>query len=145
MNAGAISNQPLGAALNGQNSLPTLPEAPALASDISGAAADSSAPQSPASAIDEAVSELQDNPASYLSRMGVMASGEGYQVTAAMPAGLRNRLGLEPGDKVLSVNGKTVGNSPAADAAVLQQVQQAKEAQIEVQRGDQTITIRQQF
>lgn len=145
MNAGAISNQPLGTALNGQNSLPTLPEAPALASDISGAAADSSAPQSPASAIDEAVSELQDNPASYLSRMGVMASGEGYQVTAAMPTGLRNRLGLEPGDKVLSVNGKTVGNSPAADAAVLQQVQQAKEAQIEVQRGDQTITIRQQF
>ncbi len=44
--------------------------------------------------IDEAVTELQSNPASYLSRMGVMASGESYQVTAAMPAKLRNRLGL---------------------------------------------------
>ncbi len=77
--------------------------------------------------------------------MGVMASGEGYQVTAAMPAGLRNRLGLEAGDKVLTVNGQTVGNSPAQDANVLQQAKQSGEAQIEVQRGDQVITIRQQF
>ena len=99
----------------------------------------------PTSKIDEAVTELQDNPANYLSRMGVMASGEGYQVTAAMPAGVRNRLGLEPGDKVLSVNGKSVGNSPSQDASLLQQVQQAGEAQIEVKRGDQVITIRQQF
>ena len=97
------------------------------------------------SPIDEAVTELQDNPASYLSRMGVMASGQGYQVTSAMPANIRNRLGLEPGDKVMSVNGQAVGNSPAQDAGVLQQAKQAGEAKIEVQRGDQTITIRQQF
>ncbi|WP_169392061.1 MULTISPECIES: type II secretion system protein N [Psychrobacter] len=146
MAAGAISNQPLANTIQNPmaGAMPTLPEAPALDSS-SGASPNTSAGSSPASAIDEAVNELQDNPANYLSRMGVMASGDGYQVTAAMPSGLRNRLGLEPGDKVLSVNGKTVGNSPAADAAVLQQVQQAKEAQIEVQRGDQTITIRQQF
>lgn len=146
MAAGAISNQPLANTIQNPmaGAMPTLPEAPALDSS-SGASPNISAGSSPASAIDEAVNELQDNPANYLSRMGVMASGDGYQVTAAMPSGLRNRLGLEPGDKVLSVNGKTVGNSPAADAAVLQQVQQAKEAQIEVQRGDQTITIRQQF
>lgn len=100
---------------------------------------------SPQSPIDEAVTALQDNPASYLSRMGVMASGQGYQVTSAMPANVRNRLGLETGDKVLSVNGQSVGNSPAQDAGVLQQAQQSGEAKIEVQRGDQTITIRQQF
>ncbi len=97
------------------------------------------------SAIGEAVSGLQENPASYLSRMGVMSSGEGYQVTAAMPDSLRNRLGLEPGDKVLSVNGQSVGSNPGQDAIILQQVQQAGNAQIEVQRGDQVITIRQQF
>ena len=74
-----------------------------------------------------------------------MATGEGYQVTAAMPSQVRNRLGLEPGDKVLTVNGQTVGNNPTQDAGVLQQVKQAGEAQIEVQRGDQVITIRQQF
>ena len=96
-------------------------------------------------AIGEAVNELQQNPAAYLTRMGVMASGEGYQVTAATPSGLRNRLGLEPGDRVMSVNGQSVGNNPGQDASILQQVQQAGNAQIEVKRGDQTITIRQQF
>lgn len=99
----------------------------------------------PQSAIGEAVMALKENPASYLSKMGVMASGEGYQVTGAMPNGLRNRLGLEPGDQVLRVNGQSVGSNPSQDATVLQQVQQAGEAQIEVQRGDQVITIRQQF
>ena len=107
-----------------------------------GSTSDNSLPASP---IDEAVTALQENPASYLSQMGVMASGEGYQVTAAMPAGVRSRLGVEPGDKVLSVNGQPVGNNPGQDAGLLQQVQQAGEAKIEVKRGDQVITIRQQF
>lgn len=97
------------------------------------------------SAIDEAVTALQDSPASYLSRMGVMAAGEGYQVTAAMPAGIRNRLGLEPGDRVLTVNGQNIGSDPMQDAGLLKQVQQSGEAQIEVKRGEQVITIRQQF
>ena len=99
----------------------------------------------PLSAIDEAVTALKDSPASFLSRMGVMAAGEGYQVTAAMPAEVRNRLGLEPGDRVLTVNGQSVGSDPMQDAGVLQQVQQSGQAQIEVQRGEQVITIRQQF
>lgn len=99
----------------------------------------------PQLAISEAVEELKQNPASYLSRMGVMATGEGYQVTDAMPDKLKNRLGLEPGDKVLTVNGQNVGSNPAQDAGLLDQVKQSGEAQIEVQRGDQVITIRQQF
>ena len=66
-------------------------------------------------------------------------------MTAAMPAKLRNRLGLEPGDQVLTVNGQSVGNNPAQDAGVLKQVQQSGSAQIEVKRGEQVITIRQQF
>lgn len=141
--AGAIGNQPLG-----NNNM--LPAAPSNLQDTPILEGESTNPEdtnasNPGSAIDEAVTALQENPASYLSRMGVMASGEGYQVTSAMPAGLRNRLGLESGDKVLSVNGKTVGSNPAQDAGLLQQVQQAGEAQIEVQRGDQVITIRQQF
>ena len=140
MIAGGVSNQ----RLQDGNMLPNAPvpeqnntdNQPATeAGGVSGA-------QSP---IDEAVTELQENPASYLSRMGVMAGGDNYQVTAAMPANVRSRLGLEPGDKVLTVNGQSVGSNPAQDARVLQQVQQAGEAQIEVKRGDQVITIRQQF
>ena len=140
MMAGSVSNQRLqdgnmlpNAPLPNQSNMDNQPAAEAVG--VSGA-------QSP---IDEAVTELQENPASYLSRMGVMAGGDNYQVTAAMPANIRNRLGLEPGDKVLRVNGQSIGSNPAQDARVLQQVQQAGEAQIEVQRGDQVITIRQQF
>lgn len=142
--AGAISNQrlPDNSMISGE--LPTIQGAPTLDNNAD-SAADTANDNTPQSAINEAVTALQENPASYLSRMGVMASGEGYQVTAAMPAGLRNRLGLEPGDRVLTVNGQSVGNNPGQDANVLQQVQQAGEAQIEVQRGEQVITIRQQF
>ncbi|MGP4714161.1 MULTISPECIES: type II secretion system protein N [unclassified Psychrobacter] len=123
-----------------------LPQAVApIDTGLDPSASTNNADESPQSAISEAVTALQENPASYLSRMGVMASGEGYQVTAAMPSSLRNRLGLEPGDKVLSVNGQNVGNNPGQDSSLLQQVQQSGEAQIEVQRGDQVITIRQQF
>lgn len=143
MLAGAVGNQ----RLPDNSMLPNLSNAPMSDQanpemQPNGDANNDSEPKSP---IDEAVTELQSNPASYLSRMGVMASGESYQVTAAMPAKLRNRLGLEPGDKVLTVNGQSVGSNPGQDANVLQQVKQSGEAQIEVQRGDQVITIRQQF
>ena len=135
MLAGAVSNQ----RLPDNSMLPNLSNAPMPEQgnpemQPNGDASNDSEPQSP---IDEAVTELQSNPASYLSRMGVMASGESYQVTAAMPAKLRNRLGLEPGDKVLTVNGQSVGSNPGQDASILQQVKQTGEAQIEVQRGDE--------
>ena len=143
MLAGAVSNQ----RLPDNTMLPNSPNlsSPDQVNPETGPNGEASSEGEPKSAIDEAVTELQSNPASYLSRMGVMASGESYQVTAAMPAKLRNRLGLEPGDKVLTVNGQSVGSNPGQDASVLQQVKQAGEAQIEVQRGDQVITIRQQF
>ncbi len=96
-------------------------------------------------AIASAVDALKQNPASYLGSMGVMATGNGYQVTDAMPAKLRKQLGLESGDRVLSVNGQTVGSNPAGDADLLNQVKQSGSAAIEVQRGEQVITIRQQF
>ena len=143
MLAGTVSNQ----RLPENTMLPNSPNTPSpdQVNPDTAPNGEASSEGEPKSAIDEAVTELQSNPASYLSRMGVMASGESYQVTAAMPAKLRNRLGLEPGDKVLTVNGQSVGSNPGQDASVLQQVKQAGEAQIEVQRGDQVITIRQQF
>ncbi len=146
MAAGGMSNQRLPD--EGSPMSSTMPQALALPNTLdTNESVDSvnSPAANPISAIDEAVEALQQSPASYLSRMGVMAAGEGYQVTAAMPADVRNRLGLEPGDRVLTVNGQSVGNDPMQDAGVLQQVQQTGEAQIEVKRGDQVITIRQQF
>jgi general secretion pathway protein C len=137
--AGAVSNNRLPVA-DATQAGAMQPEATPEAAGEGGA--ENSNPQS---AITEAVDELKQNPASYLSRMGVMATGEGYQVTAAMPDGLKNRLGLEPGDKVLSVNGQAVGSNPGQDADLLDKVKQSGGAEIEVQRGDQVITIRQQF
>lgn len=96
-------------------------------------------------AFEQAADELRHNPAGYLSRMGVMAVGDGYQVTDAMPSDIKNRLGLEAGDRVISVNGQSVGSNPMQDADVIQQVQQSGTASIQVQRGEQVITIRQQF
>lgn len=96
-------------------------------------------------AIGGAVSNLQQNPTTYLNQMGVTATGQGYLVTDGMPAGLKNQLGLQTGDKVLSVNGQSIGQNPAQDAQLLQQVQQSGQAQIQVQRGEQTVTVRQSF
>ena len=62
-----------------------------------------------------------------------------------MPSALKNRLGLQTGDKVLSVNGQSVGQNPSQDAQLLQQVQRQGQAQIQVQRGEQVVTVRQSF
>lgn len=91
-----------------------------------------------------AVSELQSNPAGYLSKMGVMATGDGYEVTSGMNSQVRNNIGLKPGDKVISVNGQSVGQ-PQQDAQLLAEIQQTGSAEIQVQRGSQVITVRQQF
>ena len=102
-------------------------------------------PSAANSAIGGAIQGLQQNASGYLSQMGVAATGQGYLVTDAMSAGLKNRLGLRTGDKVLSVNGQNVGQNPTQDAQLLRQVQQAGQAQIQVQRGDQVVTVRQSF
>ena len=105
----------------------------------------STSPSGASSAIGGAIQGLQQNASGYLSQMGVAATGQGYLVTDAMSAGLKNRLGLQTGDKVLSVNGQNVGQNPTQDAQLLRQVQQAGQAQIQVQRGDQVVTVRQSF
>lgn len=96
-------------------------------------------------ALGEAANAMQQDPVTYLSNMGVVSVGQGYQVTDAMPTGLRNRLGLQSGDKIVSVNGQSVGQNASQDAQLLQQIQQSGQAQIQVQRGAQTITVRQSF
>ena len=115
--------------------------APSMATSNGG----STSPSGASSAIGGAIQGLQQNAAGYLSQMGVAATGQGYLVTDAMSAGLKNRLGLQTGDKVLSVNGQNVGQNPTQDAQLLRQVQQAGQAQIQVQRGDQVVTVRQSF
>ena len=95
--------------------------------------------------LDNAIEGLQANPAGYLSQMGVAATGNGYMVTDAMPSGMKDRLGLQTGDRVISLNGQNVGQNPAQDSQLLQQARQSGQAQIQVQRGEQVITLNQSF
>jgi general secretion pathway protein C len=95
-------------------------------------------------AIGDAVRQLQNNPVGYLNQMGVNPTAQGYEVTAAANAELRSKLGLRPGDKIVSLNGRPLGQVQN-DVRVLEQVQQQRSAQIEIRRGEQTMTIQQSF
>jgi general secretion pathway protein C len=53
-------------------------------------------------------------------------------------------VGLRPGDRVISVNGQPLGQ-PQRDAALIEQVKQQRQVQIQIQRGSQTMTIQQSF
>ena len=116
------------------------PTAPSIAAPTSG--------MNPTARVDlaltEAQSQLASNPASYLTRMGLTATGQGYEVTAGAPANLRNQMGLRAGDRIVSINGQTLGQ-PQNDAKLLEQIRQTRNAQIEIQRGEQTLTIQQSF
>lgn len=107
-------------------------------------AAETSSAQSPQNAIGDAIRQLQSNPTGYLSQMGVQPSGQGYEITDAAPAELRNKLGLRAGDKIVSLNGRPLGQVQN-DVRLLQQIQQQRSAQIEIRRGEQTMTIQQSF
>ncbi len=96
-------------------------------------------------AADNELAKFKKNPASYLSQVGVVATSEGYEVTAAMPADLRQKIGLEMGDTVLSVNGQRVGRDPLDDAELLSKVKQSHKASIQIKRGARIFTVNQEF
>lgn len=159
--AGNTNNaqNPNGAMLSGnvltntpKNSMPNPSPAPTnIPMQSTPTQADNSASINPAtdpanaSPLDSTIAGLQENPSGYLSQMGVATTGNGYLVTDGMPSGIKDRLGLQSGDRVISVNGQNVGENPSQDAQLLEQVKQSGQAQIQVQRGEQTITLRQSF
>ena len=100
--------------------------------------------RSPDRAIDQAIEKLKQDREQYLGQMGVNNTQNGFEVTDQTPPALRARLGLKPGDKVVSVNGQNL-SSGVNEAQLLEQVRQAGQAKIEIQRGDQTMTIQQSF
>jgi general secretion pathway protein C len=96
-------------------------------------------------ALGDAIRQMKENPTGYIGQMGLTATnGKGYEVTNSVPANIRAQMGLRPGDRIVSVNGQPVGN-PTTDAALLQQVQQSHSASVQIQRGEQTLTVQQSF
>ncbi len=110
-------------------------------------AASNQAPQtersnSPQDEIGRAIQQMSENREQYMQNMGVNSSENGYEVSARTPAILRNRLGLRPGDRILSLNGKTMGNGQS-ETQLLEQARRDGQVKLEIKRGDQVMTIQQ--
>lgn len=114
-----------------------------VAAPIAGAAAQNAT--AVRNAITDAATNLANSPAAALRQMGLRRTSRGYIVSIAAPKEMLQRYGLQPGDRVVSINGQAVGADLAADQQVMTQLQQAGSARVEVQRGEQTITLEQKL
>lgn len=92
----------------------------------------------------QAVQNIQEDREQYLKDMGVNSTSGGYEVTAKTPAALRSQLGLQAGDRIISVNGQAVGQGQN-DAQLLQQARREGQVKLEIKRGDQVMTLQQDF
>lgn len=96
-------------------------------------------------ALGSAIEQIQKDREQYLKEMGVGAlAGQGFEISERTPPALRARLGLKPGDRIVSVNGQAVG-AGMNEAQLLEQIRKTGQAKIEIQRGEQTLTIQQSF
>ncbi len=95
-------------------------------------------------ALGQAIGKMQNGREQYLQEMGVSASGEGYEVSDRTPLALRNKLGLRPGDRIISLNGQIVGQGQS-DTQLLEQARRDGQVKLEIKRGDQVMTIQQNF
>ncbi len=94
---------------------------------------------------EQGISPSEENPAGYLNQMGVLATKDGYEVTEAMSDELRGKSGLQLGDKIISINGESIGADPIADAEAFAHAKAGGQAKIQIKRGEQVITINQTF
>lgn len=67
-------------------------------------------------------------------------TGNGYQVGNGAESEAMRKLGLRPGDVILSVNGNPLGDTQR-DAKLIDQVRASGEARVEIRRGSQTFTV----
>lgn len=96
-------------------------------------------------ALGAAASRLANSPMAALRQMGLRRTSQGYIVSITAPKDMLQRFGLQPGDRIVSVNGQPVGKDLDADQKTMGQLQQAGSARVEVQRGEQTITLEQKL
>lgn len=94
------------------------------------------------SGINQAIQSLQTNRDQYLNQMGLTIGSNGLEITDRTPANLRAKIGLRAGDRIVSVNGLRLTGS-GNEAQLLEQVKNSGQARIEIQRGNQTMTVQQ--
>lgn len=80
-------------------------------------------------------------PEEFIQQMGLKPGDNGYEVTAQTPEHMRNAVGLQAGDRIVSINGRRLGN-PRRDRNVLGELQNGSgKVKVEIQRGGQTVTL----
>ncbi len=96
-------------------------------------------------ALSSVAERLSNTPMTALRQMGLRRTSQGYIVSITAPKDMLQRYGLQPGDRIVSINGQSVGRDLEADQQTMSQLQQAGSARVEVQRGAQTITLEQRL
>lgn len=121
-------------------------QAPAAGSVLRAEADDASAGDAVdvRAALDSAIAAMGRNPEAFIQQFGLKPGPLGYEITAATPEDLRGAIGLQPGDRILSVNGRRLGN-PRQDQEALSALKTSGAARVEIQRGGQIVTIERKF
>ena len=96
------------------------------------------------SLLNDAADAMNRSPVSFLQDMGLRVSSRGYEVSKDTPEQVRQAAGLQPGDKLLSVNGQQLGNL-RTDRQLLESLKNGGTARVEIQRGGQVVTIERKF
>ena len=100
----------------------------------------SKAQRSPRSLIERTLAKHRDeidrNPRKFIESLGLTSSERGGYLLGTFAD---NDAGLEPGDRLLSLNGKPVGN-PEQDRHELERILAGRSVEVQIQRGEQRIT-----
>ena len=80
--------------------------------------------------------EIDRDPRKFIETLGLSSSERGGYLLGAFA---NNDAGLEPGDRLLSLNGKPVGN-PEQDRHELERILAGRSVEVQIQRGEQRIT-----
>lgn len=96
------------------------------------------------SMLGNAIQALTAAPDAFIDQMGLKPGPTGYEITEETPSDLRRAVGLQPGDRILSLNGRRLGN-PEQDREALARLRASGSARVEVQRGGQIVTIERKF
>ncbi len=86
--------------------------------------------------------EQLEDPVQAMKNMGLQSSGDGYVLTSS--ATMLMSLGMKAGDKIISVNGNSLGD-PAQDKTIIDEVYSSGNASIVVERGSRRMTINHSF
>jgi len=97
--------------------------------------------KTPEQFVDFAKDQLSD-PEQALNNLGLKASDNGYVLESS--TSMLSRIGMKTGDKLISVNGNTLGD-PEQDKLLIDEVYASGSAKIVIERGSRRMTINHSF